>query len=72
MLFGYNANVAFQSSTAGVLEQAHNLLNRVRMKRRRDQAEHRPLIFIAHSLGGIVVKRVRSMPETGVFPFHIR
>jgi hypothetical protein len=60
MLFGYNANAAFQHSTAGVLEQAQNLLNRVRMKRRRNQAEYRPIIFIAHSLGGIVVKRVNA------------
>jgi len=59
MLFGYNANVAFETSTAGVLEQAHNLLNRLYLKRRQGTAKHRPIIFIAHSLGGIVVKRVR-------------
>jgi hypothetical protein len=27
LLFGYNSNVAFKSSTAGVREQAENLLN---------------------------------------------
>jgi hypothetical protein len=32
-IFGYNSNVAFQSSTAGVLEQAENLLNRLQSKR---------------------------------------
>ncbi|KAK4565483.1 hypothetical protein LTR86_004100 [Recurvomyces mirabilis] len=56
MLFAYNANVTFDSSTAGILEQANNLLNRLRMKRRGEEAERRPLIFIAHSLGGLVVK----------------
>jgi hypothetical protein len=34
LLFGYNANVAFQTSTAGVREQAENLLNRLNGKRR--------------------------------------
>ncbi|XXG94019.1 hypothetical protein Hte_000270 [Hypoxylon texense] len=29
LLFGYNSNVAFQASTAGVTEQAENLLNQV-------------------------------------------
>lgn len=29
LLFGYNSNVAFKSSTAGVHEQAENLLNRL-------------------------------------------
>jgi dimeric dUTPase (all-alpha-NTP-PPase superfamily) len=33
MLFGYNSNVAFQTSTAGVREQAENLLNRVKIER---------------------------------------
>lgn len=58
LLFGYNANVTFETSTAGVLEQALNLLHWIRMRRRKINAENRPIVFIAHSLGGIVVKRV--------------
>lgn len=34
LLFGYNSNVAFETSTAGVREQAENLLNRLKAKRR--------------------------------------
>ena len=55
LLFGYNSNVAFETSIAGVREQAANLLNRLSLKR--GGAELRPIVFIAHSLGGIVVKR---------------
>jgi hypothetical protein len=33
MLFGYNANVAFEPSTSGILEQAEDLLNRLDLKR---------------------------------------
>ncbi|KAI2923323.1 hypothetical protein CBS147343_872 [Aspergillus niger] len=53
-LFSYNSKVAIQSSAAGVREQAHVLLDRLRLER--EKCEYRPLLFIAHSLGGIVVK----------------
>lgn len=33
LLFDYNANVAFQTSTAGVLEQAESLLNQLEIAR---------------------------------------
>lgn len=33
LLFGYNANVAFQTSTSGISDHAVNLLNRLKLKR---------------------------------------
>lgn len=58
LLFGYNSNIAFETSILGVREQAENLLNRLKLKRR--DAPDRPIAFVAHSLGGIVVKQVSS------------
>ncbi|EMD95884.1 hypothetical protein COCC4DRAFT_67698 [Bipolaris maydis ATCC 48331] len=55
MTYQYNANVMFDSSTAGVQEQAENLLQLISVKR--ENARSRPIIFIAHSLGGIIVKQ---------------
>ncbi|KAK4139151.1 uncharacterized protein C8A04DRAFT_33378 [Dichotomopilus funicola] len=56
MTFGYDSGLAFNRSKAGVESFARDLLNRLRMLRSSYEAKHRPLVFIAHSLGGILVK----------------
>lgn len=56
LIFAYNSNIAFATSTAGLREAAESLLLRLSAERRGDASE-RSLIFIAHSLGGLVVKR---------------
>ncbi|KAL4986457.1 hypothetical protein BDW68DRAFT_178771 [Aspergillus falconensis] len=63
MLFGYNSNVSIQSSSAGIREQAQNLLSRLWLERK--GCETRPIIFIAHSLGGIVVKEALVQAKLG-------
>ncbi|KAI9790079.1 MAG: hypothetical protein M1816_005549 [Peltula sp. TS41687] len=57
MTFGYNAAAAFGQSTAGVIDHAKSLLNSLVDKREESEEIQRPLIFIAHSLGGIIVKQ---------------
>ncbi|KAI0380774.1 hypothetical protein F5Y04DRAFT_256678 [Hypomontagnella monticulosa] len=55
LLFGYNSSVAIESSPAGVREQVNNLLNH--LERVRSSDLNRPLVFMCHSLGGLIAKR---------------
>lgn len=55
LLYGYNASAVFNSSVVGVHGAAENLINYLRIERK--DAPDRPIVWIAHSLGGIVVKK---------------
>ncbi|KAJ0414986.1 hypothetical protein BJY00DRAFT_294203 [Aspergillus carlsbadensis] len=69
-LFGYNSSVSIRSSSAGVREQAQNLLSRLLLERQ--DCHFRPIIFIAHSLGGIIVKEALVQAKLGVIYDSIR
>ena len=56
--YGYDASTVFSKSVADIEDAATGLLNSLALERISKVEERRPLIFIAHSLGGIVVKKV--------------
>jgi pimeloyl-ACP methyl ester carboxylesterase len=58
--FKYNTSLNGTTSQAGIRDHAKDLLDRLVDEREDDEAASlRPLIFVGHSLGGIVIKRVR-------------
>jgi hypothetical protein len=63
MSFGYDSVLMFSKSVSDIGTFAEQLLEAL-MSRRRGSVSNRPIIFICHSLGGIVVKKVGfSYPE---------
>lgn len=61
MTFGYDSKLAFSKSKAGVETFSRELLGKLRLVRISYEASRRPLVFVAHSLGGIVVKKALIM-----------
>lgn len=59
MSFEYDSRTAFIKSVTDIDDEVNILLNRVIEERDSVAEKSRPLIFIAYSLGGIVVKKVR-------------
>lgn len=57
--FGYESTVAFSNSVAKLEDKALDLLNRLSAERKSDGAakDGRPIVFICHSLGGIILKK---------------
>ena len=63
MSFGYNSAVIATKSIAGIDEFARQLLEGLEQKRK-GGAEAKPIVFICHSLGGVVVKKVTLVADS--------
>lgn len=57
-IFGYNSNVATDVSEARIKDHADVLLDRLQQKRKEGRRHGDiPIIFVGHSLGGLVIKQ---------------
>lgn len=59
MSYGYNSKTIFTKSVSSITSEAESLLYRLDLERDSREQKTKPIIFVAHSLGGIVVKKVR-------------
>jgi hypothetical protein len=61
--YGYNSALQFSKSVAGIGTFAEQLLEDLRSWRVTQAERDRPIVFICHSLGGIVVKQVSDLAD---------
>lgn len=61
MSFGYDSRVAFSTSVGNIDRFADQLLSYIARERRTEAQRCRPMVFVAHSLGGLVLKLVCSL-----------
>jgi Putative serine esterase (DUF676) len=73
MTFGYNSIIAFSSSEAKLEDKSIELINRLTMKRSAvENGSTRPIVFVCHSLGGILVKKALILAHERSSDTHYR
>ncbi len=60
--FKWNARVLHYNSDANIKHIASSLLSEIAKQRKTDEERYRKLIFICHSLGGLIVQRALTLP----------
>jgi hypothetical protein len=69
--YGYDTTVVDSDSNQGVHDLASTLLDRLVDFRRDTQTQQRPLCFVCHSLGGVVVKEALVISSNAIDQEHI-
>ncbi|OAL36812.1 hypothetical protein AYO20_03867 [Fonsecaea nubica] len=77
LTWGYNANISSlkgPTSSNRILQHAQSLVQQLQGDRTLNGTSEKPIIFVCHSLGGIVVKRALAYSEgrTGPKNSHLR
>ena len=62
--YGYNSNIINSNSMISIEVVAKTLLERLLGIRKNEEQKVVPIVFIAHSLGGLVVKKVSRDPSS--------
>ena len=57
MSYGYSSRI-FSSAVTNIDDEGVMLLDALDGEREKDNQKDRPILFIAHSLGGLIVKKV--------------
>lgn len=68
--YGYDTAIAASDNNQGVAELAYTLLDGLAIFRRRTQSAKRPLCFVCHSLGGVVLKEALVISSKATQPKH--
>ncbi|KAK4955188.1 hypothetical protein LTR10_007383 [Elasticomyces elasticus] len=66
--YGYDTVVAGSDSNQGIAELARMFLDGLVIFRRRTQTERRPICFVGHSLGGVVLEEALVMSSKATDP----
>ena len=66
--YGYDTAVVESDSNQGIRELAHTLLDELTEFRRSTQTQQRSLLFVCHSLGGVVLKEALVMSSKATEP----
>jgi hypothetical protein len=68
--YGYDTAVVASDNNQGVHELARTLLDGLVIFRQRTQTQQRPLLFVCHSLGGVVLKEALVMSSKATDAKH--